>query len=265
MAGAPPGGQPVDRAVLGLTTAPTDDASRRRLCGEVAAGMAASEVWLADDAVTAHAGALSLGWGVSVTVGTGVACLAVPELGAPRIVGGHGFLLGDEGGAFWIGREGIRAVLRAHDGRGPRTALAERGRASASMASTTSVRGSTRSTGPSTRSRASLRTSSTAAESGDAVAMAIADEAVDELVLLVGPRRSHRSSPPTGSVPVALGGRLLAGGPLRRRLDGRWRDRCTTIAPRSADGSPLDGALLLGQADDPGRYRDLVHVYGARA
>ena len=82
------------------------------------------EVWLADDAVTAHAGALSLGWGVSVTAGTGVACLAVPPDGAPRVIGGHGYLLGDEGGAFWIGREGLRAVLRAADGRGPSTALA---------------------------------------------------------------------------------------------------------------------------------------------
>ena len=56
--------------------------------------------------MTSHAGALSLGWGVSLVAGTGVACLAVPAEGEPRIVGGHGYLLGDEGGAFWIGREG---------------------------------------------------------------------------------------------------------------------------------------------------------------
>ena len=66
-------------------------------------------------------GALSLGWGVSVVAGTGVACLTVPADGAARIVGGHGYLIGDEGGAFWIGREGIRAALRAMDGRGAST------------------------------------------------------------------------------------------------------------------------------------------------
>ncbi len=72
---------PVDRAVLGLTTAPTDSPSRQRLCAAVAEATGAAEVWLADDSVTAHAGALSRSWGVSVVAGTGVACLAVPELG----------------------------------------------------------------------------------------------------------------------------------------------------------------------------------------
>ena len=38
-------------------------------------------------------------------------------------VGGHGFLLGDEGGGYWIGREAVRAALRAADGTGPATAL----------------------------------------------------------------------------------------------------------------------------------------------
>ena len=112
------GFEAIDRAVLGLTTAPTDTESRQRLCAQVAQVTGATEVWLADDAITTHAGALSLGWGVSVVAGTGVACLAVPDDGPARIIGGHGYLLGDEGGAFWIGREGLRAVLRALDGRG---------------------------------------------------------------------------------------------------------------------------------------------------
>jgi N-acetylglucosamine kinase-like BadF-type ATPase len=37
--------------------------------------------------------------------------------------GGWGHVLGDEGSGFWIGRAAIRAVLRAADRRGPRTAL----------------------------------------------------------------------------------------------------------------------------------------------
>ena len=119
------GAPPVDRAVLGLTTAPTDAVAADRLCRAVAGATGAAEVWLADDAVTTHAGALASGWGVSITAGTGVACLALAHVGAPRIIGGHGFLLGDEGGAFWIGREGLRAVLRAADGRGPATALSD--------------------------------------------------------------------------------------------------------------------------------------------
>ena len=106
------GFDPVDLVVLGLTTAPLDPGDSDRLCRLVGAATGAAEVWLADDAVTAHAGALSMGWGISLSAGTGVACLARPANRPPRLIGGHGFLLGDEGGAFWIGREGLRAVLR---------------------------------------------------------------------------------------------------------------------------------------------------------
>ena len=113
----------VDRVVLGLTTAPSDPDEADRLATMVAAATGAPEVWVADDAVTSHAGALSMGPGVSVVAGTGVACLALPREREPRIIGGHGFLLGDEGGGFWIGSRGLNAVLRAADGRGEPTAL----------------------------------------------------------------------------------------------------------------------------------------------
>ena len=75
------GFDPAHRAVLGLTTAPADAVAADRLCALISGATGASEVWLADDAVTAHAGALSLGWGVSVVAGTGVACLALPAGG----------------------------------------------------------------------------------------------------------------------------------------------------------------------------------------
>ena len=68
----------VDRVVLGLTTAPSDPDEADRLAAMVGAATGAREVWVADDAVTSHAGALSMGPGVSVIAGTGVACLALP-------------------------------------------------------------------------------------------------------------------------------------------------------------------------------------------
>ena len=39
--------------------------------------------------------------------------------------GGWGYLLGDEGGGFWIGRAALSAVVRQFDGRGPATLLTE--------------------------------------------------------------------------------------------------------------------------------------------
>jgi len=36
------------------------------------------------------------------------------------VIGGRGFLLGDDGSAARIGADAVRAALRAHDGLGPR-------------------------------------------------------------------------------------------------------------------------------------------------
>lgn len=262
------GSPPVERAVLGLTTAPTDPPSRDRLCEAVAGGTGAPEVWLASDAVTAHAGALSMGWGVSVTAGTGVVGLAVPEEGAPRMISGHGYLLGDEGGGYWIGREGLRAVLRSLDGRDRPTALAEAAaRRFDGLADLGERLHST--SRPVNRIAQFAPDVLAAADAGDAVAAAIADDAALELATLVmagveaargGKAADGAAGEPGGHVPVALGGRLLApDSPLRRRLVASLARRLPSVVPRSADGSALEGALLLGAARDPGRYDAMVY------
>jgi glucosamine kinase len=251
----------VDRAVLGLTTAPTDGPSRLELCSRVASRVEVPEVWLADDAVTGHAGALSLGWGVSIIVGTGVACLAMPRRGEPHIVGGHGFLLGDEGGAWWIGREGVRAVLRAADGRGPATALTDRAMRHFGALDDLGERlhGVPRPVDTIARfARAVLET----ADDGDAVAEGILDDACEELLTLAAAAVASIESD-DDAVPVALGGRLLLDGPLRRRVERAFPGRIGSAHTRPADGSPFDGALLLGEGTDPGRYGELVYVWDA--
>jgi glucosamine kinase len=255
----------VDRAVLGLTTAPTDVDSRERLCALVGLATDAAEVWLADDAVTTHAGALSLGWGVSVVAGTGVACLAVPEQGDARLIGGHGYLLGDEGGAFWIGREGLRAVLRAADGRGPATALAAS--AARRFDGLTDLGDRLHSARRPVNDIAQFAPEVLAiADDGDALAGTITEDAVTELVLLIRAGVAAAGAPEPGVrqslVPVALGGRLLGEGtPLRRRLDRRLGAELPCVEARSADASPLEGAISLGSAAGPGRYRDLVYIW----
>ncbi|MBX3029744.1 MAG: ATPase [Chloroflexi bacterium] len=261
-AGAPT----VDRAMLGLTTAPTTDADRDRLCGTVGTATGASDVWLADDSVTAHAGALSLGWGVSVTVGTGVACLVAPRGGdQPRILGGHGVLLGDEGGATWIGREAIRAALRAWDGRGPATALGP-----AVMARFGPLDGLADRIHRGERAVDTIARFApevlTIADSGDAVADAIVDAAVEELTLLIAAAVAAAVDVDPAGVPVALGGRLMTpGAPLRLRLDRALATRLPATPVRSADASPLMGARLLGGSDDPGRYTPLVYRWSSAA
>lgn len=63
--------------------------------------------------------------GLLVVGGTGSSFLARNERGEFAQVGAWGHLLGDEGGAYWIGRECIRAAIRALEGTGPATCLLE--------------------------------------------------------------------------------------------------------------------------------------------
>lgn len=73
-------------------------------------------------------GAFLDGNGVVVVAGTGAIAMGrVTVDGRVRLAraGGHGFLLGDEGGGYWIGREAISAALRYKDGTGPQTTAGE--------------------------------------------------------------------------------------------------------------------------------------------
>lgn len=98
---------------------------RRGSAGELMALLASGgvdRVLLAHDSVTNYLAALGARPGVVVAAGTGVVTLAVGASAVAR-VDGWGYLVGDAGSGFWIGRAGLEAVLRAHDGRGPATAL----------------------------------------------------------------------------------------------------------------------------------------------
>ena len=69
------------------------------------------------DADSARAGAFLGAPGVVVIAGTGSMASGWNGESSAR-AGGHGFLLGDEGGAYWIGRAAVRAALRWEDGMG---------------------------------------------------------------------------------------------------------------------------------------------------
>ncbi|WP_240642470.1 N-acetylglucosamine kinase [Microbacterium sulfonylureivorans] len=82
------------------------------------------KVLLAHDSTTSFLGAMGPGRGAVVASGTGVVTLAVGPARVAR-VDGWGYLMGDAGSGYWIGREALDAVMRAYDGRGPATALRE--------------------------------------------------------------------------------------------------------------------------------------------
>ena len=63
--------------------------------------------------------------GVVIIAGTGSIAYGRNAAGRAARAGGWGYLLGDEGSGFWIGRRALSAIVRAADGRGPSTQLTD--------------------------------------------------------------------------------------------------------------------------------------------
>lgn len=61
--------------------------------------------------------------GAVVIAGTGSVAFGMNEAGETAAVGGWGYLMGDEGSAYWIALQAINACTRAEDGRIPSTWL----------------------------------------------------------------------------------------------------------------------------------------------
>ncbi|GGT95151.1 hypothetical protein GCM10010244_20750 [Streptomyces coeruleorubidus] len=63
--------------------------------------------------------------GLALVAGTGAVAMRITDRRGTVTVDGDGWLLGDDGSGFWIGRAAVRAALRMADGRGAPTVLAE--------------------------------------------------------------------------------------------------------------------------------------------
>jgi N-acetylglucosamine kinase-like BadF-type ATPase len=82
-----------------------------------------ARVIVVNDALVALVAGAGDGEGVVVVAGTGSIAYGRDASGRAARAGGWGYLLGDEGGGFWIGRAALTAVVRQFDGRGPVTLL----------------------------------------------------------------------------------------------------------------------------------------------
>ncbi|MGW3310018.1 N-acetylglucosamine kinase [Streptomyces sp. NPDC001073] len=85
-------------------------ADRLRVCSDIEAAFASAPGTPAD--------------GLALVAGTGAVALRITDRRTTTSVDGDGWLLGDDGSGFWIGRSAVRAALRMADGRGPTTVLA---------------------------------------------------------------------------------------------------------------------------------------------
>ena len=228
----------VSAGLSGFAAGETDPDELRSLTG--ASGVRA--VFLAHDSVTSYLGALGDERGVVVAAGTGVVTLAVGADEVARI-DGWGYLIGDAGSGYWIGRAGLDAVMRAYDGRGPATELTGPMLAEFPDLETAYLQ----------LQADPLRVSRIAAYSRrvtdladtDAVAAAICTAAAAELVVsaAAGLRRVGEAAQPS---PVVCGiGGVLRAPEIATRFAQGLRALWPAVDIRPALANSLDGAGLL--------------------
>ena len=171
--------------------------------------------------------------GVLVIAGTGAAAAELRNWRLKRHVDGNGWLVGDEGSGFWIGRQAVRAVLRMMDGRGRPTQLLDViCYALAAEPDVTALE--TAVYGESPVRLATLAPLVTGLFERDNVAAEIVTEAAELLIASVD------ALDPVGAgyrEIVLAGGLLLADGPLHSLVAEGLKDRFGLIARPAEDGA----------------------------
>lgn len=236
----------VDRiavAVVGAAGLATlGDALRAELPVLLARELGTRTVALAADAVTAYAGALGFRSGAVVAAGTGLIAVGT-DLSGWRRADGWGHLLGDCGGGAWIGRAGLEAALRAHDGRdgGSAPLLA---RATRRFGPAPGLPGALYPRTDRAAVLASFAPDVARCADGDPVAAGILRAAAGHIA------DSAAAVCPAGDgVRVAVtGGLLKLGGALTGPLARELADRLPRAVRVPAEGGPLDGAVRIAAA-----------------
>ncbi|MGP4115141.1 N-acetylglucosamine kinase [Streptomyces sp. 4N509B] len=235
---------------------------RARLPAALADGLGVRRLALAADAVTGYAGALGARPGVVVAAGTGMIAVGT-DLRGWRRADGWGHLLGDCGGGAWIGRAGLEAALREHDGRaGGSAALLERATRVLGPPAGLPERLYPRTDRPAVL--ASFAPEVAACATGgeaDPVAVAILRQAAREIAVTAA-----AACPAVPGAAVAVtGGLTRLGEPLLGPLREEVRERLPEADLVPAAGGPLEGAVLVAAGLSAGSLRlpadpSLLHV-----
>lgn len=208
--------------------------------------VAGRRVYVRHDAEIALVGATLGEPGVIVIAGTGSVAGARNRRGEYARCGGWGHLIGDEGSAYFIAREALRAVLWAFDGRGPATELTGSVLKALGIASPDEILIKVYGERASVRDIARLAPLVTeAAKLGDPVAKSIVEEAARHLALHVIALVKKLGMEVEQPIKVALVGGVFRAGsvivePFRKHLEEHFK--VEVIEPKFP---PAVGALLL--------------------
>jgi N-acetylglucosamine kinase-like BadF-type ATPase len=187
-------------------------------------------------------------WGVAVTCGAGINCVAVAPDGRTARYLALGTLTGDWGGGAGLSEQVMWHSMRAEDGRGPATALRA---AVAGYFGLPSVSDVAIAVHKGRLDEADLlRLTSVlfaVAAAGDSVACELVARQADEICLMAVTAMRRLGLPSSGT-PVVLGGGLLESrdATLLGAIERRLAADAPGAVPRVVDVPPVAGAALLG-------------------
>jgi N-acetylglucosamine kinase-like BadF-type ATPase len=249
MAACHAAGVPLDRVrsiALGLTGVQLDAPEAPIVDGIVRELLSPTGVVVVPDYVTNLAGATRGEPGIVIIAGGGSIAYGVGASGRDALAGGYGYLLGDEGSGFDIGRQAARAAIRASEGRAAPTVLESAVKEHFQVSDMRQFFRAVYAAGFS-RDRLSELTPlvARAAESGDMVALHIIRRAAHELArtCLAVIRKLHMA----GERPsVYLSGGVWSAGEVIRKPFGWYLARCWgEVDVRTPLASPVEGAVIL--------------------
>jgi N-acetylglucosamine kinase-like BadF-type ATPase len=250
----------VDVAAAGLTGFDGSPEAARAVADGVRSLVRAGRVMVTNDAVTSYLGAIEFEPGVVVAAGTGVIAITGDRDGSFARSDGWGYMLGDDGGGYYIGRRGLACALRAYDGRGGSEAL--RWRAEKMFGSPGLIgRRVYGASNPASEVAKFAPEVAEAAREGDPVASEIWADAARE-VALTATASLRQVFDPGATVAVSWTGSLfnardLMLEPFKRHVARTWPS-ARFLAPK---GTALHGAELLARSDLPRMFEALVHVF----
>lgn len=233
-------------SALGAGLAGADDPTvQQRLTQAVDAAGLAQTVLVDHDAAAALAGGTALQPGIVIIAGTGSIAFGVDETGRRARAGGWGPLLDDEGSGYAVGRAALRAAMRAYDGRGEATALADAVARRFGLGSLASLKMAVRTLDvDEIASLAPLAVG--AARDGDAAALAILTRAGHGLAAMVTAVARTLGWERAGFPLVTAGGMFKAGEAIREPMMRALRAAGSSAQPVEARFPPDVGAALLG-------------------
>lgn len=206
--------RPADAAFIGCAGAGSKEANLHLREAAESIGMAPpGKLWVDHDLRIALAGALGGAPGVVIVVGTGSAAYGRNTQGESWRAGGWGWLMDDPGSGYWLGERALSAIVRAHDGRGPGTALEHAVFQALKLHSihelTAKLYGANKLGTPGIAALAPIVART--AEEGDPVAVSIVREGCAELAHMVA-AVAEKLGWHSGQFPVAAIGGVIRGG-----------------------------------------------------